>query len=62
MVTKCLQFGLAFLAESPQRIDGVAVHQLANFREGPVGREIHDRVRLPDHGGLDTTRILLIRA
>jgi hypothetical protein len=64
-----MQFGPAFLAESSQRIDGVAVHQLAQVRKGLVGREIsvdyqmNDRLRLFSiTAELDTTRIRLISA
>src|SRR5262249_33225556 len=33
MVVECLQFGAALLAEGPQRISRVDVHQLAKFQK-----------------------------
>src|SRR5262245_32598442 len=56
-VIECLQFGSAFLTESPQRIDGVTVHQLAKLGKALVGCEVrvddqmNDRLRFFDHGG-----------
>jgi len=54
-ITERLQFGPAFLAEGPQRMDGVPVHQFAKVGKGLVGCEIRvddhmsDRLRLFDH-------------